>query len=221
MSNGPPRSARADPLAWDHNSHYHGHLIRRLPEHAVRVLDVGCGEGRLARTLAVRGLRVDALDADPDAIARARALTPARLGVGYRAVPLEEADTGYRAYDAVTAVAVLHHMPLGPALDRLADAVAPGGTLAVLGLYREAHPADFAATGAALLPQWFMGATLRLVGSPSRLPGPPGVPEAPMRVCDPVLTLPEVRAEAARRLPGAQVRRLLFWRYSLVWTRPA
>lgn len=39
MSNGPPRSTWTDALAWDHNSHYHGHLIRRLPEHAARVLE--------------------------------------------------------------------------------------------------------------------------------------------------------------------------------------
>lgn len=164
---------------------------------------------------------VDALDADPAVIARARALTPARLGVNYHAARLEEARLDPRGYDAVTAVAALHHMALGPGLDRLAGAVAPGGILVVLGLYREAHPPDFAATAAALLPQWFMGAGLRLVGSPSRLPDPPGVPEAPMRMRDPVHTLPQVRAEAARRLPGARVRRLLFWRYRLTWTRPA
>lgn len=48
MSNGSPRSRWTDTLSWDHNSHYHSHLIRRLPEHATRVLDVGCGDGRLA-----------------------------------------------------------------------------------------------------------------------------------------------------------------------------
>src|SRR5699024_291819 len=76
------------------------------------------------------------------AIARARALTPARLGANFHAVPFEEARLAPRGYDAVTAVAALHHMPLGPGLDRLADAVAPGGNLLLLGLYREAHPVD-------------------------------------------------------------------------------
>lgn len=207
-------------LSWDHNSHYHSHLIRRLPEHATRVLDVGCGDGRLVRTLADRGLTVDALDADPAVIARARALTPARLGANYHEAPFEEARLDPRGYDAVTAVAALHHMPLGPGLERLAGAVAPGGALLVLGLYREAHPADLATSVAALGPQWFIGAGLRVGRTLVRLPDPPAVPEAPMRVREPVETLPQIRAEAARRLPGARVRRLLFWRYSLVWTRP-
>jgi hypothetical protein len=41
----------------------------------------------------------------------------------------------------------------------------------------------------------------------------------PMR--DPEIGLREIRETAAARLPGARVRRLLMWRYSLVYTRPA
>jgi hypothetical protein len=33
-------------------------------------------------------------------------------------------------------------------------------------------------------------------------------------------TLAEVRAAAALVLPGASIRRRLFWRYSLVWQAP-
>jgi hypothetical protein len=40
-------------------------------------------------------------------------------------------------------------------------------------------------------------------------------------VFDPPLTTREVRQHAAAVLPGAQVRRLLFWRYLLTWQRPA
>jgi hypothetical protein len=34
------------------------------------------------------------------------------------------------------------------------------------------------------------------------------------------MTLGQVREEAARLLPGCTVRRLLFWRYLLVFRRP-
>jgi hypothetical protein len=41
-----------------------------------------------------------------------------------------------------------------------------------------------------------------------------------MPIVDPVLTTREVRAESARLLPGARVRRLLLWRYLLTWRKP-
>ena len=41
-----------------------------------------------------------------------------------------------------------------------------------------------------------------------------------MPVQDGTLTTREVRAEAGAVLPGARVRRLLFFRYLLVWQKP-
>jgi hypothetical protein len=39
-------------------------------------------------------------------------------------------------------------------------------------------------------------------------------------VLDPPLTTRRVRQHAAVVLPGVRVRRLVFWRYLLVWQRP-
>jgi len=41
-----------------------------------------------------------------------------------------------------------------------------------------------------------------------------------MPVADPVLSTREVRAVSKDLLPGAQVRRLLLWRYLLTWRKP-
>jgi hypothetical protein len=46
----------------------------------------------------------------------------------------------------------------------------------------------------------------------------PDVAAMPMR--DPELTTRQVRTAAAAVLPGVRVRRLVFWRYLLVWTKP-
>ncbi len=40
-------------------------------------------------------------------------------------------------------------------------------------------------------------------------------------VLDPPLTTREVRQQANALLPGVGVRRLLFWRYVLLWRKPA
>jgi hypothetical protein len=50
-------------------------------------------------------------------------------------------------------------------------------------------------------------------------PGGTGdLPQAPVRPA--AMTLGQVREQAAALLPGCAVRRLLLWRYLLVWRRP-
>lgn len=56
-------------LWWDYNAHYRW-VVRQLPSRPERVLDVGCGAGRLAATLAVRAEHVDGLDRSPVMIDR-------------------------------------------------------------------------------------------------------------------------------------------------------
>jgi 2-polyprenyl-3-methyl-5-hydroxy-6-metoxy-1,4-benzoquinol methylase len=58
--------------AWNHNIHYHDLVLRLLPHHCSRALDVGCGTGLLARKLAEFCDEVIAIDLDHDAIWRAR-----------------------------------------------------------------------------------------------------------------------------------------------------
>lgn len=54
-------------------------LLRRLPLEGARVLEIGCGDGRLTRRIAGPAHSVEALDPDAEEIARARRITPARL----------------------------------------------------------------------------------------------------------------------------------------------
>lgn len=49
-------------------------LLRLVDPRGLRVLEIGCGDGRLTRGLAPRAASVLALDLDPDAVARGAAL---------------------------------------------------------------------------------------------------------------------------------------------------
>lgn len=106
---------------------------------------VGCGTGELARRVAPRVRQLDGLDVDDAVITTARRLTPDSLSIQYAQGDLLTADL--RPGDgAITALAVLHHMPLEPALLRLRDLLAPGGTLVVLGASPEVTPTDHLTT---------------------------------------------------------------------------
>ncbi|MDA0567019.1 class I SAM-dependent methyltransferase [Streptomonospora sp. S1-112] len=207
-------------LSWNHNVHYHEHLLRHVPDSCVRALDVGCGAGRFARRLAARAAQVEAIDPDPAMIAEARRRTPRRMGVHYVRAALDDFGVAPGAYQFVSALASIHHMPFADSLRVLARGLAPGGVLAVLGCYREESPADYAVSAAALVPQWSLGAGLRAARALTGVPDPTPAAGSGMRVREPDMGLAEIRAEAARVLPGARVRRLLFWRYCLVYARP-
>jgi SAM-dependent methyltransferase len=89
----------------------------QLPDPPARVLEVGCGEGKLARALADAGWDVLAIDpAAPD-------------GPIFRRLKLEDVDEP-AGFDAVVAVLSLHHVTdLEAGLDRIRTLLRPGGVL--------------------------------------------------------------------------------------------
>lgn len=211
---------------WDHNAYYHRLLLRQLPSRCERVLDVGCGAGSLAAALAVRADRVDAIDRSPEMIAAARSALPANVTC-LDADVLEHA-LPVAAYDAVVSLTALHHMPLEEILPRLERALRPGGVLAVIALPRADVAHEWPAEIAAAVGHRVLGAvftTLRATGRSGRAPTAwfghePTHASMPM-VLDPLLTTREVARRATAILPGARVRRLVFWRYLLLWRKPA
>jgi ubiquinone/menaquinone biosynthesis C-methylase UbiE len=72
-------------------------LQRFLPRPPARILEVGCGDGTLARTLARQGYQVVAID------------PVAPRGRIFRRIGIEEFEDG-RPFDAVIAITALHHV---------------------------------------------------------------------------------------------------------------
>ncbi|MBF8194587.1 class I SAM-dependent methyltransferase [Nonomuraea sp. K274] len=199
---------------WSHNDHYGRWVAGRVAASGARhVLDVGCGTGNLAALLRRRGATVTGLEPDP-----ATARAAAQRFAGDPAVTILHTDFAgrepRRRWDAITLVAVLHHLPLVPTLRELRGCLAPGGRLVVVGCYREAGPADLLTALPALLANPVMG----LIRHPARADAPPSHMTAP--TTDPQETLADIRAAAAQELPGARIRRRLFWRYTLVYDAP-
>ena len=207
-----PRLPQA--LLWDHNAYYHRWLARSLPDRVGTVLDVGCGTGGLARLLACRADRVDAVDRSAVMIEQARVAAPANVRWLLGDILDGTLVLQARGYDVVTAVSSLHHMPLRPALRRLASLVAPGGRLLVVGLYRQVTVGDRLIEAAALPANAAMGVALKARGMAGKQDGA-------MPVRAPGETFGQIGAAAREITPGAVLRRKLFWRYVLSWRAPS
>jgi SAM-dependent methyltransferase len=90
-----------------------------LPRPPARLLEVGAGDGELARALSGAGYDVLAIDPRP-------------TGAGVRSVSLHELDEPAGSFDAALAVTSLHHVqPLEHSLERLAELLKPGAVLVV------------------------------------------------------------------------------------------
>ncbi|MCP2340449.1 class I SAM-dependent methyltransferase [Actinomadura rupiterrae] len=195
---------------WNHNIHYHPRILRAVPAGARRALDVGCGEGMLSRALHQTVPEVTGIDLDAPSIEQARSHKDDShkddidyiLG-DFLKYPLEPAS-----FDVVASVATLHHMDTATGLARMRDLVRPGGVVAVVGLARNEMPKDLPLELAGVA----VGAVHRVARGYWEHPSP--------QVWPPPVGYPEMRALAAELLPGAEFRRHLLWRYSIVWRRP-
>lgn len=225
---------------WSHNDHFHGWVLRRLPDRrlpgrrvlpgrTLRVLDVGCGRGLLLSRLRVRSDEVLGVDADAAMASFAAERFGGDPSVTVRRARFEEVDG---TFDAVTMIAVLHHLPLETALRHAGELLAPGGRLLVVGLARADSLTDLAWD----LPSSLLNPLVGLVRHPQPVRPPVddggpgangggadggGADDGPvMPVRDPAETFAEISRTARAVLPGARVRRRLFFRYTLEWTRP-
>ena len=93
------------------------YVLGALPPAPARVVEVGAGDGELARAMSAAGYEVVAID-------------PASTLDDVRPVPLHELREPPASFDAAVAVVSLHHVePLGESCRRLAEVVRPGGAL--------------------------------------------------------------------------------------------
>jgi SAM-dependent methyltransferase len=149
---------------WSQALREHGDRIDRRPPSAHltaaaesvrpgRALDAGCGHGSDALWLAARGWRVTAVDFSATALAHARSAADAMgAGVAER-IEWIEGDLATwapepKAYDLAVCLYVHIAGSVEEFVQRMAAAVAPGGTLLLAG-HRPVDPATGAETAAA------------------------------------------------------------------------
>jgi 2-polyprenyl-3-methyl-5-hydroxy-6-metoxy-1,4-benzoquinol methylase len=190
---------------WNHNTAYHPWLIGIAAQHRGHVLDVGCGDGLLAQRLAPVSRSVTAIDPDADAIDRAGARLVVHDHVTVSLGGFESYRPGNRRFDLITFVASLHHMDLRASLHKARNLLTPMGEIAVVGVSANKSVRDWIWAGmclpAARIGSWLHSET-RDIG---------------VVVKDPQEGLDDIRRAVNDVLPGASVRRALYYRYLLRW----
>lgn len=141
----------------------------RLVEADARILDAGCGTGRVATRLAELGFDCVGVDADPSMVAQARSAAPDLRWIDADLAEMDGDDELTGPFDLV--VAAGNVMPLlspgseARVLAALAERLAPGGRLvAGFGLDAAHLPLDEAPFGLAEYDRWCAVAGLDLEG---------------------------------------------------------
>lgn len=140
---GPSLGTSFDRVADEYDRHrlaYPEELIDRAIEigglrPGDRVLEVGCGTGQLTRSLLARGLRVTALEPGRRLIALARENLAGAGEIEFVNARLEDAGLERGRYAAVFSASAIHWVDPDVGWRRAAEALVPGGTLALLSYF--------------------------------------------------------------------------------------
>jgi ubiquinone/menaquinone biosynthesis C-methylase UbiE len=210
------RLALLDEEGWTANNHYHDLLLSYVPHNCENALEIGCGTGAFARELAKRCKRVVALDLSAEMIRVARSRSAQFENMDFQLADAMTWEFPQSHFDFVCSIATLHHLDQRALLLKIRDALKPGGVLVVLDLVESEGLVDRMRDVIGL----GMSPTLRLLHN-GRLQPPAEVRKAWEQhgKHDSYSTVTQMRALAAEILPGADVRRHLLWRYSLVYRK--
>jgi ubiquinone/menaquinone biosynthesis C-methylase UbiE len=97
-----------------------------------RVLEIGCGSGQLTRSLLARGLHVTALEPGQNLMALARQNLEGAGAVEFMNARFEDASCPREHFRAVFSASALHWVDPEVSWRKIADVLAPGGTLALV-----------------------------------------------------------------------------------------
>ncbi|MBW4669333.1 MAG: class I SAM-dependent methyltransferase [Cyanomargarita calcarea GSE-NOS-MK-12-04C] len=207
-----------DQEGWDHNNHYHRFLLKQLPVQYKTVLDIGCGTGEFSRLLANRVERVIAIDLSPNMIEVAKQRSSQFSNIDFQVADVLQWQFPSEKFDAVVSIATFHHLPIESLLSSLKAALKPGGRLVILDLLEHENLRDQLSDFVAVPLNWLfqMLKNKHIQQSPEAA--------AAMREhlrTDQYLTLSQARRIYTSFLRRAKVRKHLFWRYSVIWQKPA
>ena len=201
---------------WNHNNHYHSYLMARVPSSCKAALEIGCGMGTFSRLLAERSERVVALDLSPQMIRLAKERSKQYPNINFEVADAITREFPDEEFDCIVSIATLHHLPAEIMMRKIKRMLKVGGTFIGLDLFRVEGLSDVFANAVAFP----TNIALRIIKT-GKLREPYEIRRAwaEHAKTDSYLTVTEVREISASILPGVEVKKHLFWRYSIIWNR--
>jgi ubiquinone/menaquinone biosynthesis C-methylase UbiE len=190
-------------------------LMSLIPPNCRRLLDLGCGTGRLTRAIAQRVGEVTAVDFSSEMLRVARERSAAYGNMVFVEADLLNLPVSLGQFDCVISVNLLHHLPVEQAAQAMKAVVAPGGLLIVHDLRRTAGTFDRALDGPRVAAKvvWRLGQVSRV-----RAFFQQRTAWAHHARGDVVSTAQEITDMRDGFFPGATLRQHFLWRYTLLWT---
>lgn len=202
--------------SWNHNSQYHQFLLAHIPTQCEQVLEIGCGTGTFSRLLAQRARRVVAIDLSPQMIHIAREQSQLLPNLEFVVGDVLNYPLNEEQFDCIASLMTLHHLPAVAIFDKINTALKPGGVFVCLDLYQRSTLMDLVFDAVA----YFSSPFLRLIKTGNARPN------RELKAAydkhgktDTYLTMARIKQLCEQGLPGAVVRRHIFWRYSIIWKK--
>jgi ubiquinone/menaquinone biosynthesis C-methylase UbiE len=199
----------------DNPTDYEEYLAKQIPEQCGNVLEIGCGTGRFSRMLARRAEKVLAIDLSPQMICLTQKHSTLHKNIEFVVADAMTYELPDDHFDCIATVTTMHHLPTKPILAKIKKALKPGGVFVCLDLYQRSTLTDLMFDSIAYAANIF----LSLIKTGPRASREFREAYAEHGKTDTYLTLGQIKEIFADVLPGAVVKRHLFWRYSVVWKK--
>ncbi len=205
-----------DKKGWGHNNHYHKFLLSKMPKECVKALDIGCGTGSFARLLAERSGHVLALDLSPVSVELAKEQSKDYSNINYELADVITYNFPDDYFDCIASIATFHHLPLEEMLIKAKKALRKNGVLMILDLYKFSGLGDVPVNMIAIPMNIIMK---RLKNGHMR---PSKEVQKAWEGHDELehyLAIKDIWKICNSVIPGAKIRRHIYWRYSIIWTK--
>lgn len=126
---------------WDHNQNYEKLLLKEVENRFKHGLDIGCGTGEFTKEFAKRIDNVLGIDISPVMIEEAKRRHSAE-NIQYMIKDFDELDENVK-YDCIVSIATFHHLNMETALLKIKQLLNDNGVLVVLDLYDRKGVIDF------------------------------------------------------------------------------